>query len=37
MTVQVVHACGEDAEVTESFIHLGSVVHNNCGSCQEVT
>ncbi len=36
-TVQSVHACGEDIEVLESFTYLGSVVHNNGGSDQEVT
>ncbi len=36
-TVQSVHACGEEIEVLESFTYLGSVVHNNGGSGQEVT
>ncbi len=36
-TLQSVHACGEDIEVLESFIYLGSVVHNNGGFGQEVT
>ena len=36
-TVQSVHACGEDIEVLESFTYLGSVVHNNGGSSQDVT
>ena len=36
-TVQSVQACGEDIEVLESFTYLGSVVHNNGGSGQEVT
>ncbi len=35
-TVQPVHACGEDIEVLESFTYLGSVVHNNGRSDQEV-
>ena len=36
-TVQSVYACGEDIEVLESFTYLGSAVHNNGGSGQEVT
>ncbi len=36
-TVQSVHACAEDIEVLESFTYLGSVVHNNGRSDQEVT
>ncbi len=35
-TVQSVHACGEDIEVLESFTYLGSLVHNNGRSDQEV-
>ena len=35
-TVQSVHACGEDVEISESFTYLGSVVHNNGESGQEV-
>ena len=35
-TVQSVHACGEDVEISENFTYLGSVVHNNGGSRQEV-
>lgn len=35
--MQSVHACGEDIEILESFIHLGSgsVPHNNGGSRRE--
>ncbi len=36
MTVQSVHGCGEDIEVLYSFTYLGSVVHNNGRSDQEV-
>ena len=36
-TVQSVHACGEDIEILKSFTYLGSVVHNEGGSSQEVT
>ena len=36
-TVQSVHACGEDIEILKSFTYLGSVVHNDGGSSQEVT
>ncbi|KAG0724746.1 hypothetical protein GWK47_039977 [Chionoecetes opilio] len=35
-TVQSVHACGEDIEILESFTYLGSAVHNDGGSRQEV-
>ncbi|KAG0724998.1 Polycomb protein suz12-A [Chionoecetes opilio] len=35
-TVQSVHACGEDIEILESFTYLGSTVHNDGGSRQEV-
>ena len=35
-TVQSVLACGEDVEISENFTYLGSVVHNNGGSRQEV-
>ncbi|KAG0729032.1 tRNA (uracil(54)-C(5))-methyltransferase [Chionoecetes opilio] len=34
--VQSVHACGEDIEILESFTYLGSAVHNDGGSHQEV-
>ena len=34
--VESVHACGEDIEVLESFTYLGSVVHKNAGSRQDV-
>ncbi|KAG0723224.1 putative protein in type-1 retrotransposable element R1DM [Chionoecetes opilio] len=34
--VQFVHACGEDIEILESFKYLGSAVHNDGGSRQEV-
>ncbi|KAG0726800.1 DNA-directed RNA polymerases I, II, and III subunit RPABC2 [Chionoecetes opilio] len=34
--VQSVHACGEDIEILESFTYLGSTVHNDGGSRQEV-
>ncbi|KAG0723026.1 LINE-1 retrotransposable element ORF2 protein [Chionoecetes opilio] len=34
--VQSVHACGEDIEILESFTYLGSAVHNDGGSRQEV-
>ncbi|KAG0729698.1 Retrovirus-related Pol polyprotein from type-1 retrotransposable element R2 [Chionoecetes opilio] len=34
--VQSVHACGEDIEILESFTYLGSSVHNDGGSRQEV-
>ncbi|KAG0710786.1 putative epidermal cell surface receptor [Chionoecetes opilio] len=34
--VQSVHACGEDIEILESFTYLGSAVHNDRGSRQEV-
>ena len=35
-TVQSIHACGEDIDILDSFKYLGSVVHNNGGSCQEI-
>ncbi|KAG0710420.1 Regulator of nonsense transcripts 3A [Chionoecetes opilio] len=35
-TVQSVHVCGEDIEILESFTYLGSAVHNDGGSRQEV-
>ncbi|KAG0724267.1 putative uncharacterized transposon-derived protein F52C9.6 [Chionoecetes opilio] len=35
--VQSVHACGEDTEILESFTYLGSAVHNDGGSRQEVS
>ena len=35
-TVQCIHACDEDIDILDSFKYLGSVVHNNCGSRQEV-
>ena len=35
-TVQSVHACGEDIEISETFTYLGSVVHNDGESSQEV-
>ncbi|KAG0716932.1 Retrovirus-related Pol polyprotein from type-1 retrotransposable element R2 [Chionoecetes opilio] len=34
--VHSVHACGEDIEILESFTYLGSAVHNDGGSRQEV-
>ncbi|KAG0730593.1 Retrovirus-related Pol polyprotein from type-2 retrotransposable element R2DM [Chionoecetes opilio] len=34
--VQTVHACGEDIEILESFTYIGSAVHNDGGSRQEV-
>ncbi|KAG0728970.1 Exportin-6-B [Chionoecetes opilio] len=34
--VQSVHACGKDIEILESFTYLGSAVHNDGGSRQEV-
>ncbi|KAG0711040.1 hypothetical protein GWK47_021529 [Chionoecetes opilio] len=34
--VQSVHVCGEDIEILESFTYLGSAVHNDSGSRQEV-
>ncbi|KAG0714561.1 Retrovirus-related Pol polyprotein from type-1 retrotransposable element R2 [Chionoecetes opilio] len=34
--VQSVYACGEDIEIFESFTYLGSAVHNDGGSRQEV-
>ena len=36
-TVQSVHACGEDSEILKNFTYLGSVVHNDGGSSQEIT
>ena len=35
--IQSVHVCGEDIEILKSFTYLGSVVHNDGGSSQEVT
>ena len=35
-TVQSIHACGEDIDILQIFTYLGSVVHNNGGSRQEV-
>ena len=35
-TVQSVHACGEDIEISENFTCFGSVVRNDGGSSQEV-
>ena len=35
-TVQSVRVCGENVEILESFTYLGSVVHNDGGSRQEV-
>ena len=35
-SVESVHARGEDIKISESFIYLGSVVHNDGGSRQEV-
>ena len=37
-TVQSIHACGEDIDIDilDSFTYLGSVVHSNGGSRQEV-
>ena len=32
-----VYACGEDIEILKNFTYLGSVVHNNSRSSQEVT
>ncbi|KAG0720925.1 LINE-1 retrotransposable element ORF2 protein [Chionoecetes opilio] len=34
--VQSVHACGEDIEILKSFAYLGSAVHNDGGSHQEI-
>ena len=34
--IQSVHVCGEDIEILKSFTYLGSVVHNDGGSSQEV-
>ena len=36
-TVLSVHACGEDIEILKNFTYLGSVVHDDGGSSQEVT
>ncbi|KAG0710251.1 putative nuclease HARBI1 [Chionoecetes opilio] len=33
---EIVHACGEDIEISESFTYLGSAVQNDGGSRQEV-
>ena len=35
-TVQSVHACGEDIDISETFTYLGSVVHKNGESGHEV-
>ena len=35
-TVQSIQSCSEDIDILDSFKYLGSVVHNNSGSCQEV-
>ena len=35
-TVQCIHVCGEDIEISESFIYIGSVVHNDGWLSQEV-
>ena len=35
-TVQSIHACGEDIYILDSFIYLGSMIHNNGESRQEV-
>ena len=32
-TVQFIHACDEEIDILDSFKYLGSVVHNNGGSC----
>ena len=34
--VQSIHTCGENIDILDSFKYLGSVVHNNGGSRQEV-
>ena len=34
-TIQSKHACGENHCSLESFTYLGSVVHNNGGSCNK--
>ena len=31
-TVQSLHACGEDIEISEKFTYLGRVMHNDGGS-----
>ncbi len=36
-TIQSVHTCGEDDEITKTFTHLGRVVHNDGGPYQKVT
>ena len=36
-TVQSLHVCGEDIEILKNFTYLGSVVHNDGGSSQEVS
>lgn len=36
-TAQSLHGCGEDVEVTKRLTYLGSVMHNDGGSHQEVT
>ena len=35
-TVQSIHVCDENIDILDSFTYLGSVVHNNSGSRQEV-
>ena len=35
-TVQSIHACGRGINILDSFKYLGSVIHNNGGSRQEV-
>ena len=34
--MQSIHVCGEVIDILDSFTNLGSVVHNNGGSRQEV-
>ena len=36
MKQQSVQVCGEDIEILKNFTYLGSVVHNDGGSSQEV-
>ena len=35
-TIQSIHACDEDIDILDCFTYLGSMVHNNSASCQEV-
>ena len=35
-TVQSVHACGKEIEISENFTYLGNVEHNDGGLSQEV-